>query len=437
MKTKTSLIGGAAAGIALAIGAAATAQAQETTITWPGAPRFTNDQNQFKFRGRILVDSVFQDFDRTDPTKVDASTRNFRGRQAFLGVEGQLNSQWAFKAEGGWVNGATPTWDDVVIEYKPTETSSIMVGNIKSTGMENITSTRFLTFMERGPYANISDLDYYLGVVGRTWGPNWSITAAFQGDKINNADVLTNGTPAVAGTPGSLDAKERLQEAVRVTFLPIMDDNTKVHVGGSFRHRDHGSEAGFSYTFRPNTSIVPAGFISGATNVAKSDNTFTAEGMIIHKSFSVQGEYQYIKYDGALASATTTNPDGHINAGYVYVSWWPTGETRNYQVATGDVGRPKILNPITGGGWGGVELAARYDWVDLSHAASLANVGAGTNPGTYHGFTGGLNYYPFPYVRFMFNYTNGKQKLPVTGVTPAGMNDVKMQVFAMRAQVDW
>ncbi len=426
MKLKTSLFSGAGVGIVLAFGLGATAQAQETTITWPGAARFANDQNLFKVRGRILVDAVFQDFDREAPTGIDEKTRNFRGRQAFLGVEGQLNSQWAYKAEGGWVNGGSPSWDDVVIEYKPVENASIMIGNVKSTGMENITSTRFLTFMERGPYANVADLDYYLGVVGRYWGPNWSVTGAVQGDKLNNPDVLASGTPGVN------DAKERLAEAVRVTFAPIVDDAQTVHFGASYRHRDHGSEAGFSYSFRPNTAIVPAGFITGATNVAASDDTFTGEFAAFWNSFSVQGEYQHIRYDGMTTTAAgARQPDGKVKSGYAFVSWWPTGERRRYQVPTGDFGRPRILNPVTGGGWGAVELAARYDWVDLKGAVNAA----GVNPGTYKGYTLGANYYPFPYVRFMLNYTSGKQELPNTAAIT--QNDLKMHVFQTRMQLDF
>ena len=46
-----------------------------------------------------------------------------------------------------------------------------------------------------------------------------------------------------------------------------------------------------------------------------------------------------------------------MKVGYAFVSFWPTGEQRNYDATKGEFGRPKILNPITGGGFGGVELA--------------------------------------------------------------------------------
>jgi phosphate-selective porin OprO/OprP len=123
MRNKTSLVCGAALGVMLACGLGVAAHAQDNTTAWKGAPQWTNDDVYFKVRGRILVDGVFQDVDATArPT--DYKTSNIRGRQVFIGVEGKLNNYIAYKAEGGWVNGGTPSWDDVVIEVKPTEATS-------------------------------------------------------------------------------------------------------------------------------------------------------------------------------------------------------------------------------------------------------------------------------------------------------------------------
>ncbi|RYG03910.1 MAG: porin, partial [Caulobacteraceae bacterium] len=136
MKIRTSLCAGAA--LSVFVLAASAAQAQDTTVAWKGAPQWTNDDVQFKVRGRVLLDAVFEDVDRE--TGADQNFRAFRGRQVFLGVEGKLNNYLAYKIEGGWVNGGTPSWDDVVIEVKPNDNTSIMFGNIKAAGLENLTS---------------------------------------------------------------------------------------------------------------------------------------------------------------------------------------------------------------------------------------------------------------------------------------------------------
>ena len=69
MKIKTSLCAGAALGVFAIAGAAA---AQDTTTAWKGAPQWTNDDVQFKVRGRVLLDTVF------DPGPETIEARLFR-----------------------------------------------------------------------------------------------------------------------------------------------------------------------------------------------------------------------------------------------------------------------------------------------------------------------------------------------------------------------
>ncbi|MGH1560201.1 porin [Caulobacter segnis] len=113
------------------------------------------------------MDYVNQDVQRA--TVPAATSRPATGAVArvFLGVEGKLNNYFAYKAEGGWVNGGAASWDDVVIEYKPNEQVSPLFGNIKAAGLENLTSTRFVTFMDRGPYGDFGVDSYLLSAVAK------------------------------------------------------------------------------------------------------------------------------------------------------------------------------------------------------------------------------------------------------------------------------
>ena len=119
MKIKTSLCAGAALGVFAIAGAAA---AQDTTTAWKGAPQWTNDDVQFKVRGRVLLDYTYQDVERAGAL-ADYKTSNTRGRQVFLGVEGKLNNYFAYKVEGGSWNGAawapaTPSWPALPLARK-------------------------------------------------------------------------------------------------------------------------------------------------------------------------------------------------------------------------------------------------------------------------------------------------------------------------------
>ena len=379
------------------------AQATMPKVTWKGAPEFSGPGgSSFKVRGRVLVDGVFQNWE-PEGTVADLDTREFRGRQIFLGVEGKLSDRLAYKVEGGWANGSNPTWDDAYLEYKPSKNSSILFGNAKAAGLENITSTRFVTFLERGPYANVAGLDYNLGVVARTWGKNWTLTGAIQGDSLNTADVL---------------GEETLSEVVRATFAPVLNDATTVHLGAWARHRDHGTGPALGYTPRPNTAFIPGGIYSlkGTGSIGDSDNTLGLEGLLLHRQFSLQSEYVHLSYEGLDPA-----PDGDIDAGYLFGSWF-IGGRRTYSVAPGEIARPKIARGITDGGWGALELAVRYDFADISGSPTA---------GDYDGWTLGANYYPSGYVRFMLNYTDGQQQ------NPLALDDIDVRSLQLRAQLDF
>ncbi|MBO9557058.1 MAG: porin [Caulobacter sp.] len=428
MRNKTSLVCGAALGAMLACGLGVAAHAQDNTTAWKGAPQWSNDDVYFKVRGRILIDGVFQDVDRDAPN-TDYKTSNIRGRQVFLGVEGKLNNYIAYKAEGGWVNGSNPTWDDVVIEVKPTENTSILVGNIKATGLENLTSTRFITFLDRGPYGDFGVDSYLLSVVGKVQGPNWSLTGAVQGDSINNADI--NNTSSSATT--NQNSNERLGFTGRFHYAPLLTDTDKIHLAVSARYRNHGNESAFNYQGRPDTNYGTNGLYYKTGAIGDRDTTMAVEGAWFHGPLSVQGEYSNISVERLQTSAPGSNPD--IKVGYAFVSFWPTGETRNYDPVAGEVKRPKILNPITAGGFGGVELALRYDYADLTEAYSSASTAASKalsqDAGKYTAWTLGVNYYPTAYVRFMANYTDGS----VDPVVATRGVDIKQ--FQLRAQLDF
>ncbi|WP_421933215.1 OprO/OprP family phosphate-selective porin [Phenylobacterium sp.] len=423
MTFKTSLCAGMALSVAML--AAGAASAQDTTTAWKGAPQWTNDDVQFKVRGRLLIDYVYQDVKRDAPL-ADYKTSNVRGRQAFLGIEGKLNNYIAYKAEGGAVNGGAWSWDDVVLEYKPNEMTSVMVGAIKAAGLENLTSTRFTTFMDRGPYGDMGPDSYLLSLVTKVNGYNWTATGAVQGNSLNSADVNNTAT----ANPGS---KERVGFTGRVSYAPILTDFDKLHVAVYGRYRNHGDESAFNYAARPNTNYGDSGRYIATGAIGDIDKTVGVEAAYIHNNFSIQGEYSDIKVTRLQTVQPGGNPD--VKVGYAFISFWPTGEQRNYDATKGEFGRPKILNPITGGGMGGVELALRYDYADLTDAYSSAATTAGRtlsqDAGKYKAWTLGANYYPTGYARLQANYTRSKIDNPGAG------RDVDVDTFQMRAQLDF
>lgn len=396
---KTTLLGAACVGV-LALTLGATAQAQETSTSWKGAPQFQNDSLTFKVRGRVYYDVISQEQDFANPATADTSSQLSRLRTARIGVEGTWNQNWGYKAELSLAGGTT-AWEDIVLEYKPNDYTSLMVGNFKTVGFENVSSSRYNMFMERGPIENVLGIGRVMTAQVKANGENWTAAAFVHGDSVNSAD------PAV-GT------SEQVAFGGRGTWAPINTDTSKLHLGLWARKRDRADASAFSYAVRANTAIGTQHLSSGG--IGDMDTQIGAEALFIAGPFSVQGEYADISVD----RATGSDPSG--SAYYLSASWFPTGETRNLDVKKGELGRTKILNPVTAGGFGALEIAGRYDSVDLSDFPS---------GGEYTGYTAGANWYPFPYVRFQLNYTAGEYDLNAANA------DVDVNTLQMRAQFDF
>ena len=403
MKINTSLCAGAALGV-IALAIAGGAQAQETTTAWKGAPLFQNDTLTFKVRGRVYEDFVHQEVDRQTGADFDANVT--RLRTARLGVEGTWNANWAYKAEFT-VAGGSANWEDLILEYKPTDSVSIMAGNFKTVSFENISSSRYTTFMERGPFNDVLDIGRVMNVQVKANGENWTAAVAVSGDSLNNAD------PTATATGGS----EVLGVNGRVTWVPINGDATKLHVGAWARYRDRQDQANFNYQARNNTNYGARYISTGAVGVA--DTMVGLEGVFIQGPFAVQAEWAKADVE------RLANVSSDFTTYYVAGSWFVTGEMKNLDVKKGEWGRTKILNPVTSGGLGALELAVRYDNTDLT------NFNIPATAGEYSAWTLGANWYVHPYVRFMANYTKSENDNRAVGA------DVDVETLQFRAQFDF
>jgi len=150
-----------------------------------------------------------------------------------------------------------------------------------------------------------------------------------------------------------------------------------------------------------------------------------------------------------------------LSGWYVQASWFPTGEQKPYNVATGAFTAPKVLHPFGFGensGFGAIELAGRFSELDLnSHVRDDSNVitgwtGAATRTFTFFNTERGgdqriatveLNWYPNSFVKFGFAYQyiqvsrlQAPASVTTTGlpVLPALNGGQNLSTFAVRTQ---
>jgi len=418
--------------VAEAKAAAAAAQSSgggsglDLKVKWKGAPELSSGDGKFKFkvRGRLMGD--FNAIDQDEAITGEQDVNAVELRRARLGVEGVVFYDWKYKFEVDFAGDETAIKDAYLAysNWANWEKSDIIVGNFKvATSLEDMTSSRFITFMERAAFIEAFGIDRQIGAGVWAGDEHWSFQTGYYGATSETQGDFFDDTTAAS---------------VRGTIAPINNDTAVVHLGASYRHRDAGTlrDTGFADLFRyraRGADLHLADRFVATPFIAESDDMFVLEGAVVYKSFSVQGEYAQLEADVAPSVA---NVAPTYDGWYVEASWFITGEMRNYESDEGAFGRVKVKNPVYGGsgGWGAWQIAGKYDVINLGDkAAAITNFGtvACTLCGDQETWLIGLNWWLTDYTALKFNVTQSE----ISG--PGANNGAEISGFGMRAQIDW
>jgi len=427
--------------------AAGTGEALDLKIKWKGAPELSSADGKFKMkvRGRVQADynGIDQDFDITGRPDVNAAEL----RRARLGVEGVIFYTVNYKFEVDFANDETVV-KDAYLEYTGlADGLGFRFGNFKTfNSIDQMTSSRFITFMERTAFVEAWDLEYQIGAAARYAKEHFTIAAGIFGPQTEwEEDWLQ-------------DVKTG---AARLTVAPINREvngvHQVVHLGASWRQRegaenlrsptsDQGGSAGtldpandqfFRYRARGADLHLADRFVSTPT-IFDKDTFWGVEGAVIWGPWHAVGEYTQLEGE---VSQLFIGSDPTYNGWYVETGWFVTGETRSY--SEGEFGRIKVKNPVVGGGkgsgWGAWQIAGRYDVIDLTDkATTIPNCSLCGEQATW---LIGINWWLNDYTRFQFNYNEsdieGGPLFFVNGASANRNDGANIKGFGMRAQVDW
>lgn len=460
--------------------------------------------NSFHIGGRILIDGGAS----TQPERGLNSTANIN--QARLQVEGKFQNIWDYKLQydftganisalsGSASTSAIGGIRDAYIALHRFEPLTLQIGNFfEPFGLERQTSKVYVSFLERGLATDIFSPSRHIGFAALANGSNWSLkggifSTSFEDKALQPAaetpvPYWINPKAGWVPTGGA----QYFDVTGRATFAPINDGDQLFHFGLSGRyHRPNSSTAGNddrvlalgsnafgeANTLRNNmlgTPDLSCGAIAFGPNsgipgkCVKDVLGYGAELALVKGPLSIQAEYLGAHYDrdaGALQRANLAGvyaPGGSsltFGGFYAFGSWFLTGESRaaSYSVkdSTGSNFRQiPIKHPLSAGGWGAVELLARYSSVDLNNGSNIgsryANIlafapnaatrtsiaNAGVLGGQQSDVTLGVNWYLDPGFRLMANFVH------VTNLTAPYdrpyLNGAHPNSFLMRAQVDW
>jgi phosphate-selective porin OprO/OprP len=394
-------------------------QAEEGTpdvaVEWGPGPTFSSRDGSWSVHvlGRLMVDGGLLDdddglYDGDNATEI---------RAARLGVEGEFLEGFEFKLETDFADSDVDL-KDAFIEYggELVEPAYLRVGQFKTpNSLEQLTSRRFITFMERPAIIDAFELDYQLGLGGGVSGESWGVDAGVFGQNASQQGNDEGYALAARGHYAFLYGPE--------------DDRDAVHVGASVRYRNLDNDTfdnQVRYRQRPFFHFTGTRSVdTGVLDDAEGDVWAGAELAWVNGPFSVQGEIA----NTALQRNNGEDDANNLWGAYLGASYFLTGEQRTYDAERGVFGRVEVDRPLHDGGPGAWEVAARADYIDLN--------GDGVNGGEQISYIGGVNWYLNDYVRFMLD---GAVTHVFDAADSAAAVDGSSNLIygaGMRAQVDW
>ena len=382
-----------------------------------------------KAGGRIMVD--WATFDQNDASRVQAGDC-FNGtefRRARIFLKGEAFNVVDYKLQFDFA-GETAFKDVYMTVKELPMLGHVRIGHFKEPwSLEEQTSSKFITFMERG-LNHVFSPERSNGIMAFDYSENENSTWA-----IGAFTTLIGETPPEFPFDDYDDAGGT-SLTMRYTFLPWYDEATDgrrlLHTGLCYTYRDipelvPGGIDRFRLRTRPESHLANYVANTGWMDDANTVNAFDAEAALVYGPWSVQSEYTW------YAISRTDNDNTMFHGGYVYTSWFLTGENRRYKRTSGHFDRVKPFenffrvrteNGCVATGKGAWELGYRLSYVNLTDA--------GIRGGEVIDHTIGLNWYLNPYMRIMFNYIHSD-----TSNTDLGPGTGTIDVCQMRAQIDF
>ena len=381
-------------------------------------------------------------------------------RRARLGLEGTFFKNTFYKFEydftragstNGTGNSASSGITDAYIGYTFSKEASVKVGAFKEPfSLEEATSNRYTTFIERNMGVNtfVDNLNTYkLGIGGNYATDRWMAATSLQTESVGRSFNTTSVTGGDSSNRNGGTGNTSWEANGRLAGTPWMASKTKfLHVGagGSYMQINNNYNADGSFnnggiTFAngignnvDRTNILSTGSLTaGNRNSAAAMQVdhltrFGAETAVVYGPFSAQTEYLRTDVSGKGYSGNA------LDSYYGYMTYFLTGESRNYKAKTASWDRIKPnRNFDLKGGLGAWELATGYDYMNLNSGpiqggrASTAKFG--------------INWYLNSHTRFMANYIKA---LDISSASsPVALtksyNNADFDIIETRVQFDW
>ncbi|HET7575023.1 MAG TPA: porin [Sphingomicrobium sp.] len=336
-------------------------------------------------------------------------------RRARIGITGKFLDDWDFSVviDGGGSGGASSaTLDKAYLTYSGFKPVKIWGGILTVPyTLDRATSSSNMTFMERAAPLEVAagigaTTRSAVGITsnGRRWWAGAFVTGP-EADKISH----DSGQAAVTA---------------RAVFMPVLASHGSLLIGGDVQYLFNAPTGGSELNLRDRIELrIDGNRILGTGPLPiHSARVLSGELAGAFRSFHFQGEYFNFNVERTRGSGPSLGFNGYYaQGGYIL-----TGEKRSYSASSGSYGGVVPNHPFDprSGGWGALEIAARYSMIDLNDKDIFG--------GRQENVTLGLNWYANSNIRLMLDYINGKVDKRTAGGVDAG---AKYSAIGVRAQI--
>lgn len=366
-------------------------EASPYTAKWKSGLLVESPDEAFnvKLGGRLQYDWTWTSEDNRVREEIGELNGGSETRRARLYMSGTLYQATDFKLQCDWANGDVQLKDGYLgLKNLPVY---VKIGHFKEPfSLEELTSSKYSTFMERTP-------------VVAAFSPSRNAGIGISSTAMEKHITWEIGGFRITDNQGSVIDDDSYSAAARVTGTPLYDDGGKsfLHVGGSAGFRKLPGLVRFRA--RPplhNTDHLVDSQVTVADPVTGEEQTIGINGDDAwtwgFESAFVQGP---ISVQGEIIWANVAVADGRDFGGmgwYAQMSCFLTGEHRPYKQKSGSFSGVKPKENYGQDGKGAWEIAARYDWLDLTDTEAV--------DGELEDVSVGINWYLNPAVRLSANY---------------------------------
>lgn len=314
----------------------------------------------------------------------------FQIRRARFGVKAEMG-HWFSELDLDFAYNEVEI-KDMYLGYRFNDHVWIKAGNFKEPmSMERLTSSKYLTTMERPMVVDAFAGGRRIGIAATAWGNHWWAAGGYFGQQADILQKERNRGDDGHGVTG------------RVALSPINNDDLTIHLGGyaSWRTPDANGNDDRLVEFRtfPESRVDRRRFVRTKLHDVDHYTILGYELGLRYKKLLAYGEYiftdvmRHIEDNGVRVKPKNAT----FNGWYATASYMLRGQQRRYAPEDAEFG-PMTVCPKGGN----LEVAARVSTINMNdfHDARAVVLG-----GKALAWSASLNWYPIRNVLVGINYT--------------------------------